>query len=176
MADAPENEKANNGIIKPNSTNAYSDEDFWGKGIGIVTPHRAQMSLIVSRLQDIFPNDNPELIRRAVDTVERFQGQQRDGIIASYGLGDPDLIGGEEEFLYNRNRFNVLASRARTKLIVFATNSLVNHLPNDGDVLEESRFIKRFFESFCLRREAMTLGFIDNGTTTLRDGTLRFHG
>ena len=175
LANTPENEKHTDGAIKPNSTKAYSDEDFWDKGIGIVTPHRAQMSLIVSRLRDIFPNDNPELIRRAVDTVERFQGQQRDIIIASYGLGDPDLIGGEEEFLYNRNRFNVLVSRARTKLIVFATNSLVNHLPNDGDVLEESRFMKRFFESFCSKKKSLTIGHLKDSVETMREGVMRFH-
>lgn len=175
LTDQLNNERDRSGTIKPNSAKVYLIQDFWKYGIGIVTPHRAQMSLIVSRLQQVFPHDNPDLIRNAVDTVERFQGQQRDIIIASYGLGDPDIISGEEEFLYNRNRFNVLASRARAKLIVLATNSLVNHLPNDGDVLEESRFMKRFFESFCSQRKPLTLGFIDSGTVRLHEGVLRYH-
>jgi DNA replication ATP-dependent helicase Dna2 len=123
--------------------------DFWDRSVGIVTPHRAQMSRIVSRLQELFPTDDPEKIRAAVDTVERFQGQQRDVVIASFGIGDPDLIRSEDEFLYSLRRFNVLASRARAKLIVLASQSLIDHLPNDADVLEESRLLKRFVETFC---------------------------
>jgi hypothetical protein len=46
-----------------------------------------------------------------VDTVERFQGQERDVIVASYALGDPDAIGDEDEFLMSLKRFNVMSSR-----------------------------------------------------------------
>ena len=134
---------------KPASLLPYSPNDFWDKAIGIVTPHRAQMSRIVTRLQEIFSTDDPEKIRAAVDTVERFQGQQRDVVIASFGIGDPDLIRSEDEFLYSLRRFNVLASRARAKLIVLASQSLIDHLPNDAQVLEESRLLKRFVETFC---------------------------
>lgn len=133
----------------PASPIAYDTNEFWDKAIGIVTPHRAQMSRIVTRLQEIFPADDPEKIRAAVDTVERFQGQQRDVVIASFGIGDPDLIRSEDEFLYSLRRFNVLASRARAKLIVLASQSLIDHLPNDAQVLEESRLLKRFVETFC---------------------------
>ncbi|TVT39608.1 AAA family ATPase [Hymenobacter setariae] len=123
--------------------------DFWEKAVGIVTPHRAQMSRIVTRLQEIFPADEPDKIRSAVDTVERFQGQERAVIIASFGIGDPDLISNEDEFLYSLRRINVLASRARAKLIILSSESLINHLPNDAQVLEESRLLKRFVESYC---------------------------
>lgn len=142
-------------LLPDNSEKPVTDEvyesgtEFWDKAIGIVTPHRAQMSRIVTRLQELFPNDKPEKIRGAVDTVERFQGQQRDVIFASFGIGDPDLIRSEDEFLYNLRRFNVLASRARAKLILLATQPLIDHLSDDAKVLEESRLLKRFVESFC---------------------------
>ena len=54
----------------------HDEKSFWERAVGVVTPHRAQMSKIVSRLQAIFPNHNPTVIWNAVDTVERFQGQQ----------------------------------------------------------------------------------------------------
>jgi superfamily I DNA and/or RNA helicase len=107
------------------------------------------MGLIAARLQALFPHDRPDRVRAAVDTVERFQGQQRDVVLASFGLGDPDVIRAEEEFLYNLRRFNVMASRARAKLIVFVTRSLVAHLSDDRDVLAESLLLKRFAEQFC---------------------------
>ena len=125
------------------------------------------MSRIVTRLQQIFSADDPEKIRAAVDTVERFQGQQRDVVIASFGIGDPDLIRSEDEFLYSLRRFNVLASRARAKLIVLASQSLIDHLPNDAQVLEESRLLKRFVETFC--RPAGRLGLPYQGPVGVVD-------
>ena len=130
---------------------------FWRQSVGIVVPHRAQMGLIVAQLQSMFPDEPPDLIRGAVDTVERFQGQQRDIILASFGIGDPDVIASEEEFLYNLRRFNVMASRARAKLVVFLTESLIEHLSNDQDVLAESLLVKRFAEQTCASAGTVTL-------------------
>lgn len=131
------------------------------------------MSKIVSRIQGIFPNHNPTAIWNAVDTVERFQGQQRDVILASFGLGDADLIRSEDQFLYSLNRFNVLASRARAKLIVLLTRSLLDHLADDGDVLQESRLLKNYAESFCQSPMPIVLGFREKGTDNLKPGILR---
>lgn len=155
------------------SGQSHNEKSFWECAVGVVTPHRAQMSKIVSRLQAVFPSHNPTAIWNAVDTVERFQGQQRDVIIASFGIGDADLIRSEDEFLYSLNRFNVMASRARAKLIVLLTRSLVDHLADDGDVLEESRLLKDYAESFCQSPTSITLGFRENGVDALRPGTLR---
>jgi DNA replication ATP-dependent helicase Dna2 len=151
----------------------HDEESFWERAVGVVTPHRAQISKVVGRLQAIFPGHNPTAIWNAVDTVERFQGQQRDVIIASFGLGDADLIRSEDEFLYSLNRFNVMASRARAKLVVMLTRSLVDHLADDGAVLEESRLLKNFAESFCQSPVPIRLGFQENGLDILRPGTLR---
>lgn len=155
------------------SGRSHDEKSFWKVAVGVVTPHRAQMSKIVSRLQAVFPSHDPTAIWNAVDTVERFQGQQRDVIIASFGIGDEDLIRSEDEFLYSLNRFNVMASRARAKLIVLLTRSLVDHLADVGDVLEESRLLKNYAESFCQSPTSITLGFRENGVDTLRPGTLR---
>ena len=152
----------------------YNPSEFWHKGIGIVTPHRAQQALTVSRLQSIFHNTNAEEIRNAVDTVERFQGQQRDIILATFALGDPDAIGTEDEFLMSLNRFNVMASRARAKLIVFVSQNIVDHLSSDLDVLKDSALIKNFAEVFCNQYRKMTLGYINKSTTSLVSGEFRW--
>lgn len=146
---------------------------FWELTVGVVTPHRAQMSKIVSRLQAIFPHHDPSIIWSAVDTVERFQGQQRDVIIASFGLGDADLIRSEDEFLYSLNRFNVMASRARAKLIVLLTRALVDHLADDSSILEESRLLKHYAEGFCQTATSITLGHVEHGLVVQKNGVLR---
>lgn len=153
----------------------YMPAKFWTKAVGVVTPHRAQMANVVSRLQGVFPSDSPFDIRSAVDTVERFQGQQRDIIIASFGLGDPDIIGREDEFLFDLKRFNVLVSRARAKLVVFVTRTLLEHLSDDRDVLEESRLLKQYCESFCQDPQPLSLGFWEEGQAIHRNGVLRQH-
>ena len=69
-------------------------------------------------------------------------------MIASFGLGDVDQIAAEEEFLYSLNRFNVIASRAKAKLIVIMSRRLVDHLPRDRQALEESRLLKHYATGF----------------------------
>ncbi len=169
------NERLPNGKVdEAISDELYAPDEFWQKAVGIVTPHRSQMSKIVGRLQQIFPTQNMEEIRSAVDTVERFQGQQRDVIIASFGLGDADIISSEDEFLYSINRFNVLSSRSRAKLIVFVTRTFLQHLSNDKEVLEQSRFLKQFAESFCNGSKPARFGYLKNANEIYRCGELRF--
>lgn len=167
LADGLRNLRDPSGVIRPPGVQAYTTEAFWERGVGIVTPHRAQQGLITSRLQQVFPATPPALIRGAVDTVERFQGQERDLIIASFALGDPDAITAEDEFLYSLNRFNVLASRARAKLIVLVTQDIVDHLANDIDVLRASRLLKLYAEAFCRHDRSMDLGYIQGGLSPI---------
>ncbi len=154
---------------------AFNAADFWATGIGIVTPHRAQQALVTTRLQQVFPDHDPALIRRAVDTVERFQGQQRDIILATFALGDPDAIGSEEEFLLSLNRFNVMASRARAKLIVLISRQIVDHLASDIAVIRQSSLLKSYVETFCSRAQSITLPYLRNGTIVTVPGELRWH-
>lgn len=159
------------------STTAYSPQDFWQKAVGVVTPHRAQQALIVNRLHQVFAPTAPlaEAIRGAVDTVERFQGQQGDVIIASFALGDMDQIGEEEEFLMSLNRFNVMASRARAKFIVLVSRQVVDHLASEVEIIHQSRLLKVFAENFCNQGRAATLGYLLGGGAQAVPGEIRWH-
>jgi superfamily I DNA and/or RNA helicase len=172
---ANERDPRNGGAIKvPAARRPYGARAFWERGLGIVTPHRAQEGLVVDRLREVFPGTDPALIRDAVDTVERFQGQERDLIIASFALGDPDAIFQEDEFLLSLNRFNVLASRARAKLIVFVSQEVVDHLSGDLETLRESRLLKLFAQSFCQHKRPLALGHVVEGSPKLVPGILRY--
>ena len=141
--------------------------------MGVVTPHRAQQGLIVSRLRAVFPAAPMHLLRGAVDTVERFQGQQRDVMIASFALGDPDAIAREDEFLLSLNRFNVLASRARAKLVVLVSQEVVDHLSSDLATLRASRLLKEYAQGYCRHTRAMTLGYREGAAAIPVAGVLR---
>ncbi|BDV41537.1 hypothetical protein GURASL_04600 [Geotalea uraniireducens] len=164
------------GGVRPPSSTPYSTTEFWQKALGVVTPHRAQQAAIVSRLHQIFGASGAvaDAIRDAVDTVERFQGQQRDVIIASYTLGDPDQIAEEDEFLMSLNRFNVVASRARAKLITLVTQEVVNHLSDELDTLRQSRLLKAYVESFCNDFRPMTLGYVTANGILQVDGVFKW--
>jgi hypothetical protein len=66
-----------------------------------------------------------------------------------------------------------MASRARAKLIVFTTRALVDHLADDVEVLEESRLLKNFAESFCQSPAKIELGFNAGVEPVPRPGVLR---
>jgi len=166
----------NTGIVTTTPGTPYTMDEFWRRGIGIVTPHRAQQALIVAKLQQVFGSlgVSTQLIRDAVDTVERFQGQQRDVIIASFALGDQDAIQEEDEFLMSLNRFNVMTSRARAKLITLITQEVVNHLSGELDVLRQSRLLKIFVESFCNNSRPVSLCHVSTNGVLQVDGMFKW--
>jgi len=167
---------ANTGLIAAPNHAVYSPIDFWQRGLGVVSPHRAQQALVTARLQELFSErSDPELIRDAVDTVERFQGQQRDVIVATFALGDPDQIAEEDEFLHSLHRFNVMVSRARAKLIVLVSEQVVDHLAGDLQVLQESRLLKSFVETFCNVSSPANFGWTRDGEVHRVDALLRVH-
>lgn len=132
---------------------------FWTQGIGIVTPHKAQKILISRLLYDLFP-EYKLLIDKSIDTVEKFQGSQRKFIIISFGVGDPDIISEEEEFLLNLNRTNVAISRAEDKVIILISENLVHHLPDDKEIIKTSKAIKSYVHQYCNQVEQMIVQYL----------------
>lgn len=155
----------------PTSLTSYSDDEFFKTGIGIVTPHKAQKALVVRKLLELFPNASAEAVFECVDTVERFQGGERDTVIVSFGVGDTDIIEGEEEFLLQLERTNVAVSRARAKCIVLMPKSLAYHLPNDKKTAETSIGVKSYLEEFCFHRKSVSIDFCG----VKRIGEVRWH-
>lgn len=146
-------------------------DQFWGQCIGIVTPHRAQRALVVRELRSIFPSDPPNLIDSAVDTVEKFQGGQRHTIVVTFGVGDADVIMGEEAFLMQLERTNVAISRAMAKCLVVMPMTLAGHVPQDKKALETAHAIKDYVDEFCNQE---LIGQVSFGVIS-RQAKLRYH-
>lgn len=111
------------------------------KEIGIVSPFRAQASRIRTllkgdRFNSIHPKPSQEI---TVDTVDRFQGQEREIIIYTFTTSDSDFINKIRDFLLMPSRLNVAVTRARTKVILlhspelqtFAEQNQLHHEPSD---------------------------------------------
>jgi DNA replication ATP-dependent helicase Dna2 len=85
--------------------------------IGLITPYRVQQALIHEFLAE-------ERTAVTVDTVDRFQGGEREVIILSLARSD-----GVTSFLADRKRLNVSLSRARSKLILLGHGPVLESHP-----------------------------------------------
>lgn len=94
---------------------------------GIVTPHNSQKGYLKAVNKDC-----------TVDTVERFQGGQKDAMMISATVSDPNYLSSESEFIFDPRRLNVAISRMKKKLIVIAPRSLFDFIPDDVELYEKS--------------------------------------
>jgi len=75
-----------------------------------------------------------------IDTIDSFQGQERDVVIISLVRSNPE---GEIGFLKDYRRMNVAMTRAKKKLILIG----------DSATLGQDKFYSDFIE-FCEKNEA----------------------
>lgn len=92
--------------------------------LAVITPFRKQVRLIRSKAAEILDSENLPLI----DTVERLQGQDVQCIILSFASSSKSYIEGIKGFLFNANRLNVMISRAKTKVVIFASETVQEKL------------------------------------------------
>ncbi len=96
------------------------------RDIGIIAPFRAQVAnlrrhLLDEREQSEWPAplNGINLKEMSIDTVDRFQGGERQVIIISFATtATPEIESQLREHLTNPNRLNVALTRARRKLIL----------------------------------------------------------
>jgi hypothetical protein len=93
--------------------------------VAVITPHRAQRALLKLQLAGYDRQVD------VIDTVERLQGNERPTVIVSATASDPYAIGARAEFLLDLNRSNVAFSRARDRLIVVCSETLLDHIAAD---------------------------------------------
>jgi very-short-patch-repair endonuclease len=138
---------ASTGCYSPGQTNRILQElerlaeaRFPGT-IGVVTPFRAQ----VQRINDIVHQKiGTEVLTRwrfLVDTVDGFQGDERDLILFAL-VGSADMPSGSAHFLRaTPNRFNVAVSRARALLRVYGDEHWASTcgIPFISDLLRRCR-------------------------------------
>jgi DNA replication ATP-dependent helicase Dna2 len=99
----------------------YLEHGVGFSNVGVIAPFRAQVATIRRVLEEAFP-ESDRYIRQTVDTVDRFQGQEKELIIvslATYG----DFV---HELLQDQRRLNVALTRAKHKLIVLGDVSILS--------------------------------------------------
>ena len=102
------------------------EEDTLEKGIGIITPYRAQIAEIRKHL-------DPSIAERlTIDTVERFQGSQRKVIIISLALNNArqlSLLEVLDDAGVVDRKLNVALTRAQDYLIILGCPEVLKESP-----------------------------------------------
>lgn len=103
--------------------------------IGVITPFRGQRNIIRDALEPDYAVD--------VETVDGFQGRERDIIVYSVVGTDP----GSLKFAGDHNRFNVATTRPKSKLIVVGNANRIGAKTTRDNIL-------RSFISYTATQEA----------------------
>ena len=108
--------------------------------VGIISPYRAQVQLLRQLLRK---NESLKPFRRfiTVNTVDGFQGQERDIIVISLVRSNDE---GQIGFLRDLRRMNVAITRARMKLIILG----------NPDTMTRHPFYRKLYEYIEALREA----------------------
>ena len=110
-----ENEGEANAVIE--ILKALLEEGYNASDIAVITPFRKQVRLIRSKAYEVIDREKLPLI----DTVERLQGLDVKCIILSFTSSSNGYIKDIVGFLFNRNRLNVMISRAKTKVVILGS-------------------------------------------------------
>jgi DNA replication ATP-dependent helicase Dna2 len=105
--------------------------------VGVITPYRAQIGEISSRL--------PENLRKlvTVDTVERFQGSEREIIIISFAVNHPRQLQNLQALTLDGavdRKLNVALTRAKKHLIILGRPDILGRREHFRQLIE---FIKQ---------------------------------
>lgn len=111
------------GLLAEGLKNHYAPDDF--PSVGIISPYKQQVFLMKDLLQDV-----PALAvygdRITVNTIDSFQGQERDIIYISMTRSNAEGVIG---FLADIRRMNVAMTRARKKLVIIGDSATLSRLP-----------------------------------------------
>lgn len=108
-------------------------EQFANYSIGVITPYRSQIALIKSML-NLSSNDI------TIDTVERYQGSERDIIIYSFAINNMEYLELSQSMNAENSvdrKLNVSLTRARELLFlvgnvdILSTHPFINHIIKD---------------------------------------------
>ncbi|HEV7757333.1 MAG TPA: AAA domain-containing protein, partial [Acidimicrobiales bacterium] len=93
--------------------------------VGVVTPFRAQADAIEAAVLAAFDADDLVAMDARVGTVHAFQGNERDVVIASLGLG-PDDGPSSWRFVDDPHLFAVFVTRARRRMTFVVSCAAAN--------------------------------------------------
>ena len=130
---------------------------FYGKGfnaqktVGVIVPYRNQIAMIRKGIEKL---GIPELEHISIDTVERYQGSQRDVIIYSFtiqNIWQLDFLAGnsfvEDGHIIDR-KLNVAITRARKQMIMTGNPEILRNNQIFNELMEYVKRKEGYFHCF----------------------------
>lgn len=116
---------------------------FNDQSIGVITPWRAQISKIRNLIKDDEIQENV-----LIDTVERFQGSERDIIIISYAINHVNQLKQLQSLSFDFNidrKLNVALSRAKSHLVIIGSSNILSQNPQYNNLINLIKSKNSFF-------------------------------
>ncbi len=122
------------------------------EGLGVVVPHRAQRAAFIENVPEVVHYDTSTgaILKSAVDTVERFQGDERIAMIYTATESDPQYLVAASKFLMDPRRLTVALSRAKSKMIVVASRSVFGIFSADEETFVNAQLWKNLLHETCI--------------------------
>ena len=121
------------------------------KTVGVIVPYRNQIAMIRKGIEKL---GIPELEHISIDTVERYQGSQRDVIIYSFtiqNIWQLDFLAGnsfvEDGHIIDR-KLNVAITRARKQMIMTGNPEILRNNQIFNELMEYVKRKEGYFHSF----------------------------
>ena len=115
--------------------------------IGIISPYKAQTTLLNERVKNDNSFSEGIKAKLSINTVDSFQGQERDIIYISLVRSNDN---GEIGFLADTRRMNVAMTRARKKLVIFGDSATIGQHPFYNSLLDYVNEIGAYQSAFEL--------------------------
>ena len=129
----------------------YGEQFDPQKTVGVIVPYRNQIAMVRKGIEKL---GIPELEKISIDTVERYQGSQRDVIIYSFtiqNIWQLDFLAGnsfvEDGAIIDR-KLNVAITRARKQMIITGNPEILRNNQIFNELME---YVKRkggYFQNF----------------------------
>lgn len=136
-------------VLDALSDAALYDQESHNEGYGVVVPHRAQRATLKEFVDRISALQTRPVPPPTVDTVERFQGDERTVILVSATESDPEYLLVSSEFLLDPRRLTVALSRAKRKLILVAARSVFEIFSADEETFANAQLWKNLLRRTC---------------------------
>ena len=115
--------------------------------IGIISPYKAQTTLLAERIVKNEILSDEIRAKMSINTVDSFQGQERDIIYISLVRSNENGVIG---FLSDTRRMNVAMTRARKKLVIFGDSATIGQHPFYDKLLDYVNKINAYTSAFEL--------------------------